>query len=1088
MNNQPNTHSRLAGKKLALSIAVALACAPSILFAANPNTNANPNPNPNTAKATGPIKATTGTQQQAHKRHNQNQNQSHNQNNTELSFELNQPARLASILEQALATQQHQDIYWPAARLVMHSGDTQAEALRQQVLQQLDTMHSRYPEITQHLSTQVANWRLGAQPYGTINIYHARQSINHNPLLPAGRYTLILPPRPQHIEVFGFTESPGPRAFTAAQTLHGFKRNEAENQQLHPKHNPEHVYLQRNNTQVQLPWGTHNAGGQQLQPGDILFIGPRQASASGLLPVGKLGRAMRHPEAKALETNLQQLLPYIVPNIAPSIVANTATTQPATSTQTQPPAPAWRHLLRPHQLHRSSSWEQQNASSLGPHHTEHARRLTYNNYGHFGLMQMPSGRNAPAGAFNISYNDMNEYYRYTASIQLYDWLQASAFYLRVPNRLYSRFASFSGDTILTDKGFDAKVRLIKESAYLPELSVGLVDMAGTGLLSSEYIAASKAVGPLDFTLGVGFGRMGTANNIKNPFCHFGDSACNRPSGFSGKGGKFEIDKWFRGNAALFAGVEYQTPINRLRLKLEYESNDYSRDRAGVRINQKTPFNVGANWQLSNSIDLSLNFERGDVLTFGINIRPNFNRMPHIQLMPNRNAPVLADAGQQPRQPELAQVNWDRVTTRVRSQRGYTAEEFYLAPAHNDPERYRLTLYAHPWRLRDAQDRVDRTARALLSDIPTSISEIEIVEQVSRQPQVAYEIDADAYRLRIANADPAVPPEHAIQHVRRIEPTARPTEPRTAVYNFGSAATHDGTTEAPVNQWLFHHGEPTSKPNYGVRVNMRQGYGSPETFMFYQLQAVPFSTWQINRNTQLHGSLGINILNNYDKFNFLIDGFQSPVPRVRSHVRAYMQNDVWLNRLQTSYYKALTPAWHANLYGGYLEQMYAGVGGELLYRGLDSPFAFGIDINRVRQRDFNGVFGFNDYEVTTGFASMYYDLEQHVPWLAGGLVTARFGQFLAGDKGVHLNFQRRFDSGIILGAYAAFTDISTADFGEGSFNKGFFIEIPFELFSVNPSRGRLGYGWSPLTRDGGQMLETNMSLWSITDERAPFINK
>lgn len=1017
----------------------------------------------------------------------------------QVTIEIAEPARLSALLEYALnELKQHSshDIYWPASRLIMHSRDAEVEAQRAEIQQQLERISSQYPEFAATLSAQVSNWQLGAQPYGALNLYKARQSIDHNPLLPAGNYTIILPARPAHIHVYGLTENTGAQPFVAGQTARGFMLS--QHNQLHGAHNPEHIYLQRNETSAKVPWGAHNAGGQQLQPGDIIFVGARQSSAWGLLPVGKLADAIKHEEADALEANLQALLRHILPHASPQQAAHTSS---HASAQQATQAPSWQNLARPHQLHTSNSWESQNASSLAPYHTEHAKRLTYNNYGHFGLIQMPSARHAPAGAFNISYNDMNEYYRYTASIQMYDWLQASAFFLRVPNRLYSQDPSFSGDTIYTDKGFDVKFRLLKESAYIPEVSVGLVDMAGTGLLSSEYIAASKAFGPLDFTLGVGFGRMGTDNNIKNPFCHIASTACDRPGGFSGSGGKFEVSQWFRGDAALFAGVEYQTPIDRLRLKIEYEGNDYSRDQAGVPINPKTGVNVGATWQLNNTVDLSLNFERGDVLTFGFNIRPNFNRMSQIEQMPNRPPAVLADQGQQPHASNLNEVNWDRVGRRVRNQRAYVYEEFYISAAQGlqesqgeqiNPESYRLTVYTHPWRLRKPEEKLDRATRALLAEIPTSISEIEIVEQSSRQPVVGYEIDADAYRLRIANADPDVRPNEAWQFIRRVEPTPRPSEPSLAIYTLGlpNAQSATPTTEAPetlrADRWVQHHGNPMAKPSWGIKPSLRQGYGSPETFMFYQLMLTPFSTWQIDRNWQLHGSLGINLLNNYDKFNFTVDGHQSNVPRVRTFTREYVQNDVWLNRLQASYYKALNPAWHVSAYGGYLEQMFAGVGGEVLYRPLNSAFAYGLDINRVRQRDFDGAFGMRDYEVTTGFASVYYDVEQHVPWLKGGLLTAQFGQFLAGDKGVHLSYQRRFDSGIVLGAFAAFTDMSTAEFGEGSFNKGFFISMPFDLFTISPSRSRLNFGWTPLTRDGGQKLERNRSLWLLTDERSPFL--
>ena len=42
-----------------------------------------------------------------------------------------------------------------------------------------------------------------------------------------------------------------------------------------------------------------------------------------------------------------------------------------------------------------------------------------------------------------------------------------------------------------DKGFDFKLRLLKESSFLPQVAVGFRDIAGSGTFSAEYLVASK---------------------------------------------------------------------------------------------------------------------------------------------------------------------------------------------------------------------------------------------------------------------------------------------------------------------------------------------------------------------------------------------------------------------------------------------------------------------------------------------------------------------------------------------------------------------------------------------------------------------
>ena len=209
-----------------------------------------------------------------------------------------------------------------------------------------------------------------------------------------------------------------------------------------------------------------------------------------------------------------------------------------------------------------------------------------------------------------------------------------------------------------------------------------------------------------------------------------------------------------------------------------------------------------------------------------------------------------------------------------------------------------------------------------------------------------------------------------------------------------------------------------------------------------------------------------------------------MPEVRTQVRRYIKNDVWLDSAQVTYHKRLGQDWFAMAYAGYLERMFGGVGAEILYRPIDSPWAFGAHINRVRQRNYTGGSGFLDYEVTTGFVSAYYQM----PWLSDTLLQLDFGQFLAGDKGVNVTMQKRFDSGVVAGAFAAFTNVSSEEYGEGSFTKGFFISIPFDLMSVRNTRERVGFSWVPLSRNGGQQLQRRARLYDYTDDRAPFYNR
>ena len=153
-------------------------------------------------------------------------------------------------------------------------------------------------------------------------------------------------------------------------------------------------------------------------------------------------------------------------------------------------------------------------------------------------------------------------------------------------------------------------------------------------------------------------------------------------------------------------------------------------------------------------------------------------------------------------------------------------------------------------------------------------------------------------------------------------------------------------------------------------------------------------------------------------------------------------------------------------------MFAGFGGEVLHRPIDREFAYGLSVHRVRQRGFDQRFSFRDYETTTGHFSFYYDFPYGI--------SSQFlvGKYLAGDKGATLDLSRRFKSGFTVGVFATKTNLSAEEFGEGSFDKGFYVSVPTKLFYSDFTTGAISFGLHPLTKDGGALLYQHNSLFGI----------
>ena len=120
--------------------------------------------------------------------------------------------------------------------------------------------------------------------------------------------------------------------------------------------------------------------------------------------------------------------------------------------------------------------------------------------------------------------------------------------------------------------------------------------------------------------------------------------------------------------------------------------------------------------------------------------------------------------------------------------------------------------------------------------------------------------------------------------------------------------------------------------------------------------------------------------------------------------------------------------------------------------------------------------FNEEEIDTNHINFSYMLND--PQI---LVKYSYGKYLAGDKGLTLDLSRRFDTGFVVGVFATKTNLSAIEFGEGSFDKGFYFSIPTKLFYSDFRSGVISFGLHPLTKDGGALLSQPNQLFSLFGE-------
>ncbi len=264
-----------------------------------------------------------------------------------------------------------------------------------------------------------------------------------------------------------------------------------------------------------------------------------------------------------------------------------------------------------------------------------ANWVSASDFGGVGLLQTRTARFAPDGTVDVGASFIEPYKRFYFNLQALPWLEGTFRYTEVTNRLFSQFASFSGGQTFKDRGADLKFRLRKEGRYWPALALLLQDGLGTGQFSGEALIASKRYYDLDFSFGLGWGYMAPKGKIENPMTSLSKSFGSGNRSGARTGGQFNLGSYFSGETvAPFGGIAYRSPIRGLTFKFELDPNDYQSEPQNNAFVQNTPFNMGLNYRPFSWFDLSLAYERGNILMFRGSLRANL----HTDVMPKFDPP------------------------------------------------------------------------------------------------------------------------------------------------------------------------------------------------------------------------------------------------------------------------------------------------------------------------------------------------------------------------------------------------------------------------------------------------------------------
>jgi hypothetical protein len=648
-----------------------------------------------------------------------------------------------------------------------------------------------------------------------------------------------------------------------------------------------------------------------------------------------------------------------------------------------------------------------------------------------GLIDMPSAASLSDADVSLSLAGFGPVIRTTLGFQISPRIE---FAFR-----YNSIGNWGGaSNSYYDANFDLRYRLIDANGWVPAVVVGLQDFVGNGLDSAEYIVATAPVGQhMAVSAGLGWGRFGSFGALF--------STGNRTSPDLDNQGRIDLSQYFRGDVSAFGGLEWQIS-DRLTAKAEYSSDAYAVE-AGSRgaFDRASPWNFGLEYRVNPALTLGTYSLYGTQIGFSASMVLNAKKRiagPLVMSGPETVAPRPDRAGH----PDDWTTDWvdtPDAAKLIREAIGNHLERTGIVVESVSISGDTVQVRYRNKKLDAEAQAIGRVARAMSQVLPASVEVFQIVPMVKGMP-------ATMATIRRSDLE-------ALEFAPGNDVTMR------QAVTFGPAAAPSPLES--VNPQVY----PALRWSIGpyARVRLFDDVLTPSADAGLRAEA----SYEFAPGFVLSGAVTKTVAGTLNAS----PASPSPLPPVRRDVALYdTQGDPAIERATAAWYAEVAPDVYSRLTFGLIERMFGGVSGEVLYRPTGRPWALGVEADYVAQRDPSQGLGFSyyDYRVATGMVSGYLDM--------GGGYHARLdlGRYLAGDWGGTLTLTRELPNGWKFGAFATLTNVSPADFGDGSFDKGVMLEIPMSWLLGTTSRTRRDLTLRPFDRDGGAQLDVDGRLYDV----------
>ena len=713
---------------------------------------------------------------------------------------------------------------------------------------------------------------------------------------------------------------------------------------------------------------------------------------------------------------------------------------------------------------------------------------------------MPSAVVEPDATFSVGYSYDSPYGQLWVTSSILPFLQVTGRYVSISG--IPGFSSVPGEYgsgygRYKDKAVDGKLRLWQESEWMPSVAVGMTDLFGTELFKGQYVVATKTFGP--------------SKNIEASLGY----AHRRPDG-------------------PFAGVRWTpTSLPRWSVVAEYDTTNYQRDLRAAETSAG---------KRSKGPSVGLEYRWGWLALQAARSRDQFSVNAFVSIpfgerefIPKIFEPAYFVDDKNP-PPRPSRQEWH-------NDAGYGADLINALVKQDyknirvEQEGSNLALTLTNSRISNMGRAVGRAARTAVAFTPEGVKNLRITYTKLDQPIATYEFfdipklndyftgkidrktfldfvllrypeksdvisdDRQAWLnefldqpapARLAAAAPAAPATVAVAAVApgmetapaTATPVAAPSNavsaiPVPAVVNAANAVQSDGKLAVAlgVDGDVVQVKSLDREANrFKIAPKVGFFFNDPSGAFRYSISAVANYDQRLGDGLYLNGAASLQLLET-------VSGVKQPsnsnLPHVRSDVAEYLRGGRFsLSRILLNKYNNPAERIYTRMSAGLYEDMFRGAGGQVLYLPKDSRWAADLAVDALQQRGYKGLFDGRDYKTVTAIGSLHYRLPHDIT------VTARAGRFLAKDSGVRVEFKRRFQSGIEVGAWYTHTngnDITNPGTPSKPYqDRGIFMSVPLNSMLPMDTQSTAAFGISPWTRDVGQMVGSPGDLYDLIE--------